>query len=251
MLRRWLSSLLALALSLAPAAAQEFFPSAGPLLGGSIAAPAAGSPTMDVATCAASTANGASYTQTLTFSGTSDGDTVTVVVIALAEDTAIDFQVNSMTFDGTSGTELTEAHDFDVGQGVNTSMWARTMSGAASVSVVTGYSEGVTSNVVCGWAFKGLASATPDTATSDTDTASNPIVLTLGTTDATGFAIGACISPLTTESATWAALTEREDTQHGESDYSNADASATGSSMAVTCDWTGTGDSAGSAAAFH
>jgi hypothetical protein len=248
MLRPWLSSLLAIGLARGPAAAQEFFPSAGPLLAGGGPPPEPTTPTMYRSVCFASAAGTNDYAQTLTFPGVDDSWTVEVVVIALGEDSASLFGVSGITFDGVGGSEIA---DEDGTGGVNAALYVRSMTGASSVSTVTTYGEGVTSNVVCGWAFAGLASATPDSSAFDDDTASGPLVLTLGTTNATGFAVGGCINTGIADTTTWAVLGEQEDTEHAEADYSNADASATGASMAVTCDWSGSTDASGVAAAFH
>lgn len=247
MLRRLLSSLLALALALAPAVAQEFFPSGGPFLASRSGTPEPTTPTMYRATCQANATGTNNFSQTLTFPGVDDSWSVEVVVIALGEDSASNFNVTGITFDGTGGTEVAD----EAGSlAVNSALYVRTMTGASSVTTVTTYSEAVTSNVVCGWAFAGLASATADSSAADDDDAQTALVLTLGTTNAAGFAVGGCVATGTSGSATWAVLSEQEDTQHSEADYSNADASATGSSMAVGCTWT-SGDASGVAAAFH
>lgn len=248
MLRPLLNSLVALSLALTPAASQEFFPSAGFALGGGGPPPEPSTPTLVAATCQADSAGTNNFSQTLTFPGVDDSWTVNVIVIALGEDGAVTFNVSGITFDGVAGTEVIDEDGTGV---VNAALYRRQMTGAASVTTVTTYSEAVTSNVVCGWVFYGDTQAAPDSSVQDDDTASGALVLTLGTTNAAGFAVGGCIAAGVASAATWAVLSEIQDTEHAEADYSNASAAATGASMAVTCDWTNAEDASGVAAAFR
>lgn len=205
------------------------------------------------ATCQSSGSNLTQYTfSNFVLPGLSDANDVAIFVGIVGEDDAATFDVSSVTIDGNSASEIVD----EGGTGlVNAAFYrsATTLTNAASdVDIVVDFSEAITSAAVCIWGIETLNSVTTDDSIADEDTASGALVLTLDPTDATGHAFGICMADGFTAAATWAVLTERTDTAIGvESKFSNADAAATGSSMAVTCDFSGTGDAAGAAVAAH
>lgn len=251
MLRRWLNSILALVLTLTPACAQEFFPNYGPLMDRSVPAPQPTSPTLFPSrSCGTDTANGSTYSTALDFPGLDDTWSAHIVVIAMGEDSQTVFGVNSVSVDGVAMTEVID----EDGTGVVDSALYRTsatQTNASYVTVSVTFSEAVTSSIVCGFALVGFNSITPDSSVQDDDTASGALILTTATTNASGFVVGGCITESATDTATWGVLTEVNSVVHGEGSGSYAKGNATGSSMANTCDWTGTGDASGVAAAFH
>jgi hypothetical protein len=182
--------------------------------------------------------------------GASDGDAVLVVVVVLSEDALATFGVDGVTLDGAAMTQVVDEDGTGI---VNSAIFqsAGIMQGAAEVTIVLDHSEAVTSASVCGFALRGLNSTTATSSVADDDTASGALVLTTGTTTAGGFVVGGCISQDTAVTTTWAVLTEIEDDTNTEADVSNASAAATGASMANTCDWSGTGDASGVAAAYR
>lgn len=201
------------------------------------------------AAAAASPINPAAF-QAITVPNLSDSASVNVVVAVLLEDSASNFSVSSMTIDGNAATERA---DEDGTGAVNAALYSTSaaITGAASLNVSVSASEAVTSAVVCVWALQNLSSSTPTSSNFDDDTNSAALVLTLSSTTSGGYAVGACIGTATADTVAWAVLTEREDTQHAEADYSNADGATTGSSMSVTCDFTNSNDNSGVAGAFR
>lgn len=181
--------------------------------------------------------------------GATDGDAVLVVAVVLSEDGAATFGVDGVTVNGEAMVEVTD----ETGTGVvNSAIFqsARLMQ-AAEVTFVVDHSEAVTSVSICPFALRGLNSTTATSSVNDDDTGSGALVLTTGTTTSGGFVVGGCISQDTAVTTTWAVLSEIEDTTNSEADVSNASAAATGASMANTCDWSGTGDASGVAAAYR
>lgn len=199
-----------------------------------------------VATCATSASDLTTYSDAITLPGVGDGESVLVVAVFLGEDSANTFGVNSATFDGSAATEIA---DFaGSGQAVSAAVYQLRMTGAASVTVAPTYSEAITSNTTCLFAFRNLVS---DTATAVTAAGSGtPVALTLGSTTLGGYAVGACLSATSGSSFTWGVLTEIQDTNNGEVTYSNASGVTTGASMSVTCDAAAGADS-GAAAAYR
>ena len=252
MLVRWLSSLLALLLAVAtPATAQMGFGPGGGFLTDQRTRSQNDTVTLTRGTCATSTTNATTYNFTNVGTGSTETDTGLIVVIAMGEDNAATFGVNSVTVNGVPFSEVID----EDGTGVVDAALYRgpvEMRGGTLATVDVTFSEALAgSATVCAWLLKNLQSLTPTSSVQDDDTSSGALVLTLGSTTSGGFAVGACLTETTGQTTTWAVLTEREDADNGEHDYSNADAATTGSSMSVTCDWTGTGDASGVAAAFR
>jgi hypothetical protein len=191
--------------------------------------------------------DGQTYSAT---TGASDGDAVLVVAVILSEDGTATFGMTGVTIDGEAMAEVIDEDGTGV---VNSVIYqsTRLMQGAATVTIVLDHSEAVTSASVCLFAFRGLNSTTALSSVADDDTGSGALVLTTGTTSTAGFVVGGCISQDTAVTTTWAVLTEIEDTTNTEADVSNASAAGTGASMANTCDWSGTGDASGVAAAYR
>jgi hypothetical protein len=241
MLRRWLNSVLALALSLTPAAAQDF-----------------GLPTdtnvFPQIFRAACTVNDAATTSPVTqtdvvIPGVSDGDSVVIYVGVIVEDAAATFSISSLTVDGAGATEVV---DEDGSLAVNTGFYRiGPVTNAGTVSITVSYSEAITSSGVCVWAAKNLLSAVPTSSVADDETAGGNAVLTTGTTVLGGYVLAVCVGTATAQAFTWGVLTEQQDTQSGEMDYTTADGLATGASMSNTCESDGTEDNSGSAIAIR
>jgi hypothetical protein len=168
----------------------------------------------------------------------------------MGEDGLATFGVNSVVVNGVTMTEVVD----EDGTGIVDAALYRgpsEMQGGSLATVDVTFSEAVTSASVCAWFLKKLQTIVPTSSVQDDDTGSGALVLTTGTTTSGGFVIGGCISQDTSVTTTWAVITEVEDTTNTEADVSNADGAATGASMANTCDWSGTGDASGVAAAFR
>lgn len=250
MLRPWLNSLLALMLACAPAAAEGFGQGGGFNYSDQNARPQNDTVTLTRGACEHSAANATTYNFTTIDTGSTATDTGLIVIVAMGEDGLATFGVNSVVVNGITMTEVID----EDGTGIVDAALYRgpiEMQGGSLATVDVTFSEAVTSATVCAWLLKNLRSLTPTSSVQDDDTASGALVLTTGTTTAGGFVIGGCISQDTAVTTTWAVLTEVEDTTNTEADVSNADAAATGASMANTCDWSGTGDASGVAAAFR
>jgi hypothetical protein len=243
MRRHWLSKLLALALAVTPAAAQEIGTGGGFVLDSQNQRPQNETVALSRATCVTSTSNATTYNFTPAVpAGSSATDTGLIVVVAMGEDNATVFNVSNVVIGGVAATEVVD----EDGTGVVEQGWS------AATAVDVTFSEALAgSATVCVWMLKNLQSLTPTSSVQDDDTASGALVLTTGTTTSGGFVVGGCITQDTSVTTTWAVLSEREDADNGEHDYSNADAAATGASMSNTCDWSSTGDASGVAAAFR
>lgn len=174
--------------------------------------------------------------------------THTLVGVAM-EDNGTVFSTSTLTVGGASASEIVDEDGTGL---VNTSLHIIANPSGTTATIVVTASEAVRSAVVCVWQAT-LSSATPVSSIADDDTASGALVLTLSSTAAAGVAFGMCASQDGGASTTWANLSERIDDQNTEGtlDYSAADASTVGGSLAVTCDWTGSSDATGVAAALQ
>jgi len=252
MLARCLSSLIALLLSVTPAASQAL---GGDFIldGGTGQRPQNETVTLTRGTCVHDTANATTYNSAgFQATGTGRGATETYypIVTVSGEDNAAAFGVASMTINGSPAIEVIDEDGSGV---VNTALYrGATEITGSTINVSVTFTEALAGSAsVCAWGLKGLQSFTPSSSVQDDDTASGVLVLTTGTTVSGGFVVGLCAVQDTGVSTTWAVLTEQEDAANGEHDVSNADAAATGASMANTCDWSGAGDASGVAAAFR
>lgn len=247
MLRPLLNSLALLIALLVPAGAQDAAISdpSGPSVGNW--------PQLYRGTC---TTNDAATTSPVTQTGVSipglvSGDIVHFYVGAYVEDAAATFSCSSGTMDGAG---MTEVVDEDGTGFVNTCFYRiGPVAYDGTADVTMSYSEAITSSGVCIWAVKNARSNTPLSSGTDDDTASGDIVLTTATTELGGFVL--CVSNGTSttsaEDVAWGVVTEREDTQSAEQDYSNADGFATGASMANTANWSASNDASGSCIAVR
>jgi hypothetical protein len=251
----WLSKLLALALAVTPAAAQEAGLSGGFTQPSNNARPQNETVTLTRGTCVTDTANATTY-NSAGFQATGTGaatatETYYPVVVVLAEDNAATFGINSMTINGVPAIEVIDEDGTGI---VDAALYrgAGEISGTTINVSVTASEALAGSMTVCAWALKNLQNFTPTSSVQDDDTAEGVLVLTTPTTTSGGFVVGGCINSGVASTTTWAVITEREDTQNAEHDYSNADGAATGASMANTCDWSAnTNDASGVAAAFR
>src|SRR5262245_14992686 len=109
---RWLSSILAFLLALTPAAAQD------PGLGGgynifgrgqrTVGQPAGLTVSLTRGTCSTETTNATTYNFTNVGTGSSATDTGLIVIIAMGEDNAATFGVNSVVVNGVTFTEVVD-----------------------------------------------------------------------------------------------------------------------------------------------
>lgn len=208
-------------------------------------------PTIAFLQCGTQTSTGsATITVSAQNTGTASSSRVTIVGV-LAEDSASTFSVNGLTVGGDAATEVVDEDGTGV---VNSALYILTNTADTSEDVVITFSESVSEDVtVCLWQANDLSSLTAVAATADDDTSSGVLVLDLSATSADGIAVGVCLSAVdASETTTWTGLTEREDADVGTHHSSAADTSPTdGSALTVRCDWTGTGDASGVAAAFR
>lgn len=206
------------------------------------------------ATCVSDTSDATTYNpasfQSVSITGVAANTPVLVVVGVIAEDALSNFGVSSMTIEGVAATEIA---DEDGSGTINSAFYrsAGVIIGADSVNVSVTMSEAVTGMTICVWAIQGLGRTTHFTFVVDDDTASGALVLTM-TPQSGGVVLGVCANTGVADSTTWANLSEVEDTQNAEFDYSNASTTTpSSSSTAITCDWTGGNDATGAAVAFH
>lgn len=188
-------------------------------------------------------------TYTFTSHSIGAGPRTHVIVAVGAGDGLSAFSTNTVTVAGNSATEIADQG----GSGIqNASLHIVADPGGTTATIVVTMSEAVLEAGVCVWSAI-LNSATPVSSIAAWDTASAPIALTLSSTAAGGVAVGYCNAGSSTLSATWANLTERLDNSTGWAftSHTAADGSTAGGSLAVTCDYTGTADAVGVAAAFQ
>lgn len=209
--------------------------------------------TMYRATCAVDNTTLSSFTYTdITISGQggqSPGDRVLVVVGLIGEDSATVFDVTSATADGVSLTEQVD----DAGvQIVSTAIYSGFITWDGAVTIVANWSEALSSGAeACVWVIRGARSATATSSNHANTAAGAALTLTTATTELGGFVFGVSNSSSVANTTTWTVLTEIEDADSSFSSYSNADATATGASMSVTADWSGSASNSGSTAAFR
>jgi hypothetical protein len=218
--------------------------------------------------CLADTADATTYNsaawQSLS-TGRADEDAVAVWVGVVGEDGTTTFGVNSVSIDGGA---MQEVVDEDGSGLINTALY-RANSGApaittsfiknaAQVNISVTFSEAITGAAICVFTFKNSEMSGAGTPTlgfiADDDTASGALVLTLGAGPVyTGKIIfGICASQDAAATTTWAVIAEQTDAASAEFSYSSAatvvpDATSS-AAPAITCDYSGAGDSSGSAA---
>lgn len=209
-------------------------------------------PVLYTATCNSLTTDLTTYTHTVTITGLDDNARVTVVVGIVAEDSATDYTVSSVTVDSNATSNYRM-------QGNNTMASAffsttSEITGAASVDVAVTYSEAITSSVVCVWALENLEDNRPAyVADTGNNGAGNLMALANNATTRDGFVLGVCADATNSGvTFTWVGPTEVEDTGNGEFEYSNAWSAVTGdeAALSMSCDPTGTGNVAAAAAVY-
>lgn len=248
--KRLIALALSAALAIAPVAAQQGVPPSGGENMGWWSTSYHFQPRLFAATCNALATDLTTYTHSsIAIPGVTDAMSVHIAVIAMGEDGAATFGVNSVSVDSVALTQRTDEDGTGV---VNAAIFSTDgpQTSAASVDVSVTYSEAVTGSVVCVYAFQNMSGAAAQSWNNDDDTASGNVVLTLASTSPYGFAIGGCINSGVADSTTWAGLTEREDTQSAEYDYSNADVTTTSTTLTVGCDWSGGNDASGASLAL-
>ena len=243
-MRKLLSILAVSALALLPARADLIV---NELYGFNVSGVAA-LPSISFQACSTDGTNLTTYTFNSVAIGTASA-TRRVILGVVGEDSATIFSISSATVDAVAATEVADEDGTGV---VNSGIYiSDVVSSGTTANVTVTFSEAIQSGTVCVWAVYDLNSPTATSIAVDDDTASGVVVLTLSTTTADGVAVGICGNQSNTSVAGWAVLNERFDSANGETAYTGADAAATGSSMSVTCDYSGTVDATGAAAAFR
>jgi hypothetical protein len=203
------------------------------------------------ATCVSHTSPTALETYTLTFSGLNDEDSVALFLGAVTEGSGT--ALNTASADSVEMLTVASA-----GSGNLRTHFARMRfvltNNAASVDFGVDWSVSTpTSAVVCAWAIKNAESyAVSSSAATDDETAAASLTLTTPQAQiAYAKGLGICGSANPADTATWTALTEREDSNNGEIAFSNADTEYTAyepagaSALAATCDYTGSSNTSG------
>jgi hypothetical protein len=211
--------------------------------------PGGGDPTISAQGCTANTVNAASYTFTAHAIGAASA-TRHVAVLVSAEDSAITHTITGITLDTVGMTEVVQMTT--AGSFITTAIFIISDTTGTTGDIVVTDSEGITNLTICVYAIYDLTSAVADSTNFDFETASAAQTLNINTTSP-GIALAICGSASAAATTTWTGLTEAVDTNHAEGTYSTADLAPTSAStpLAVTCDFTGTDDSAGVAAAWN
>lgn len=212
-------------------------------------------PEIVTATCVTDVTDLTTYTfSNITLPGVDDGETVRLVAGIVGEDGTSVFGVNSVTFDGNAATQEVDEDGTGV---VNSAIFALTATNAAQVTVAVTWSEAIQAAGVCLWAIRNLTTPGTELETvADDDTASGVLQLSIdGRADAA--ILGVCINAGVADSATWDAdITEVEDTQNAEFDYSNAQQLGRGTNddtftADTDCDWSGGNDASGATISYR
>ena len=164
-----------------------------------------------------------------------------IIVGVIGEDTTTAFTVSSVTIDGVTGVSMVDQGATTVN--ADAAIWrsATPVSDANDIDLVVTFSEAVTGATACVWALDNVNSITPLATVTDEETASNALVLTLGTTSAEGVVLGVSGTPAIGGSSSWAVWTRQAENCNSEFCYAYGDANGTGGSMANTVDWSTTG----------
>jgi hypothetical protein len=248
-MKRLLASLFALALLTTGALA--WFVAGEQLQGFSVTTeppPAGGDPTISAQGCTADVTNANLYTFTAHAIGTASA-TRAVVILVTAEDGTTAFSIGTLTLDAVSATKVVESTQ--AGELVNAAIFIISDTSGTTGDIVVDPNEAITSLTICVYAVYDLTSLTADATNNDFETASAAQTLDINTTSP-GIALAICGSGSAAATTTWTGLTEAVDTNHAEGTYSTGELAPTSAAtpLAVTCDLTGTDDSAGVAAAW-
>lgn len=234
MMKRILAAAFALLLTVSQALA-------GFVINPYVFATGAAAPVLYAAACVANVNPLTQYTFSgVAITGLTDGQTVMVGVGIVGEDGATNFGVAGVTIEGAPATELADTAGVRT---VSSAIYRSDLiSNAASVNIVVDFTEPISGAAICVSALENLNSITPTDTTVGGASTEAQFALTLDPTTSGGFAIGICIAGRNDAGPNaWGVLTEREDINSTNFDYSNADGPTTGASMAVTCDFAGSG----------
>lgn len=204
--------------------------------------------------CATDNTAQTTYTFTSQNTGTASADRYTIVSIA-GIDSATNFNVTSATVGGDGATEVVDSIAAGMNTLIDTAIYIVTNASGTSETVTVTFSEPVTTAIICLSQVNNLNSATAIATESDFHTSAGLLQLNdiPFDTQAGGIVIGICASNAASVTTTWEAVTERVDNGAINPSYSQAnDNTATASTpLALTCDYSGSADSALSAAAFR
>lgn len=206
-------------------------------------------PTLSFLQCTENTANAASWTFTAENVGTASATRATIVGV-LVRDNATIHDTTAVSVGGAAATQVVD----EGGTGASTaSLWIVSNPAGTAEDIIVTHSESALTAIICTWAAYDLSSTTAVASTDDDEASpgTNPVVLDL-TTSADGIAVGVCTLNDSGQTATWTGLTEQGAEVGSDGQGSAAHAIPTnGSSLAITCNWTGAVSEAGVAAAFR
>lgn len=196
------------------------------------------------ANCVVSTVDATTYSFANIPLNVPDDQEVDVVVGIFSLDALSNYNVTALSIEATTMTEVADA----AGPNVTNIAWYRTAAPVSSSSSVNlnnlTFSEAITGAVVCTWAVDDRQSIVPVSSAAANVSSGAVLTLTLSTNKDGGYAFGVCGANATAGTATWAGLTEAEESgTSGEFDFSAADlklTSATSVAISVTCDWSST-----------
>lgn len=207
-------------------------------------------PSRTFVACTADDTNATTYTFSSASVSTAADNRITAVGI-LAEDGTASFGINTVTVGGDSATEVIDEDGSGV---VNSAFFAIPNPAGTAEDIVVTASEGLTgAMVICVWALYDVGDIYPSAPQTiqDDDTASGALVLT-HTTFTKGISLGVCAAAGVSSDATWAVLSEINDANTAEFEYSAADfIEDAATSAAATCDWTNGEDATGAAVHFR
>jgi len=201
--------------------------------------------------CTADTSDATVYTYTDHATGTADANRTTIIGV-MAEDSATNFEVSSMTVGGSAATERFDQSNisFAIEQAVY--VFANPTGTTATIEVT--FSEAITGSTICVWAASNLSATTAIASNSDSSTTGlDAGDLTLsGHAGGAAIVIGIGIDAASTAAWAWTGPTERADAAAGaEFRYTAADATVSADPYSITIDSTGAGQGMGLAIAFR
>lgn len=246
MIRRFLTTLCALAYLVAATGAQ-----AGFVINSYGFATAAPAPTFAYVTTVFDIVDATTYTYPATSIGTAD-PTRKLVFIPGCKDSATNFSIDTLTVNAAGATEVVD-NSADTGAVVQTAIYIKDHPTGTVADLELTTSEGTTNCAIAVYAAYNLSSSTATDTAAQFQTSSANIDLSMDTVIG-DLCFGGSYDQNETQAATWAGLAEDAETEvTGEAEISVASLTAASASTPLTigADWTGTGDSIGVGTCFR
>jgi hypothetical protein len=208
----------------------------------------ASTPSVTFVGCTASTTDATTYTYTDHATGTAAANRVNIIGV-MAEDSADNFEVSTMTVGGSSATERFDQSN--VSYPLEQALYVFANASGTTATIEVTFSEAITGSAICVWAAYSLASTTPVDTGSD-NTPSGGLLSFSYSTPANSITVGIGTDASNSAFAWDAPMTERADAGAGtEFRYTAADLTSTAADTLVDLNPGGAGDAMGMTATFQ